>query len=158
MPETDHGRLSSIAFGEEDMRKRINAYLLFIDRILAHELPVTASFHDGGEHTDTLVKDTIPTRKDYERLLSFHLHQITFFQHERLIHLIVTVLFALLAFALFILNYTELMAERTNPGLVILLVLVMVLLVPYIMHYFILENGVQKMYRQYDEMVRQIRS
>ncbi len=140
------------------MRKRINAYLAFIDKILAHELPVTASFHDGGEHTDTLVKDTIPTRKDYERLLSYHMHQIAFFQHERLIHLLVTILFAILTFALFILNYTELMAGRASIGLIILLGLVVVLLIPYIMHYFLLENGVQKMYRQYDEMVRQIRS
>lgn len=139
------------------MRKRINAYLAFIDKILAHELPVTSSFHDGGEHTDTLVKDTIPTRKDYEHLLSYHMHQIAFFQHERLIHLLVTILFAILTFALFILNYVELMAGRPNAGLIVLFLLVVGLLIPYIMHYFLLENGVQKMYRQYDEMVRQIR-
>lgn len=157
MPETSYGKVSKAAFGEDDMRKRIKAYLEFIDKILAHELPITSSFHDGGEHTDTLVKDTIPTRKDYERLLSFHLHQIAFFQHERLIHLLVTILFAILTFAIFILNYMELMAGRPNIGLVILLALVIVLLIPYIMHYFLLENGVQKMYRQYDEMVRQIR-
>ena len=140
------------------MRKRINAYLAFIDKILAHELPVTSSFHDGGEHTDILVKDTIPTRKDYEHLLSYHMNQIAFFQHERLIHLLVTILFAILTFALFILNYVELMAGRPNAGLIVLFLLVVGLLIPYIMHYFLLENGVQKMYRQYDEMVRQIRS
>ncbi|MBR3104107.1 MAG: hypothetical protein IKH46_09850 [Lachnospiraceae bacterium] len=121
-------------------------------------MPITSSFHDGGEHTDTLVKDTIPTRKDYERIMTLHLQQIAFFQHERLIHLLVTILFALLAFAIFILNYMELMAGRPNIGLILLFVLIVVLLVPYIMHYFLLENGVQKMYRQYDEMVRQIRS
>ena len=158
MPETSYGRLSKAAFGEDDMRKRINAYLAFIDKILSHDLPITSSFHDGGEHTDTLVKDTIPTRKDYERIMTLHLQQIAFFQHERLIHLLVTILFAILAFAIFILNYMELMAGRPSIGLILLFVLIVVLLVPYIMHYFLLENGVQKMYRQYDEMVRQIRS
>ena len=158
MPKTSYGKASKIAFGEDDMRKRINAYLAFIDKILAHDLPITSSFHDGGEHTDTLVKDTIPTRKDYEKLMELHLQQIAFFQHERLIHLLVTILFALLAFAVFILNYMELMAGRPNIALILLFILIVVLLVPYIMHYFLLENGVQKMYRQYDEMVRQIRS
>lgn len=51
----------------------------------------------------------------------------------------------------------ELMAGRPNAGLIVLFLLVVGLLIPYIMHYFLLENGVQKMYRQYDEMVRQIR-
>jgi len=34
----------------------------------------------------------------------------------------------------------------------ILLAALLVLLVPYILHYFVLENGVQYMYGQYDEM------
>ena len=38
-----------------------------------------------------------------------------------------------------------------------LLVVLLVLLVPYIMHYYVLENGVQYMYQQYDELERRCR-
>jgi hypothetical protein len=39
-------------------------------------------------------------------------------------------------------------------GLLVLLALFLVLLVPYIMHYYLLENSVQKMYRQYDKLFK----
>ena len=45
-----------------------------------------------------------------------------------------------------------------QPGLVVLFIALLVLLVPYIMHYYLLENGVQKMYRQYDEMYKRARA
>ncbi len=134
------------------MRKRMLAYLSYMDQILAHELPVTAAFDANGNYEDTAVKDIIPTRKDYEKLLVRHLEQIAFFSHERLIHLLVTLMFAGLTFAVFFFCISEI-----NPGLIILLIALMILLVPYIMHYYLLENGVQKMYRQYDELVKQMR-
>ena len=72
---------------------------------------------------------------------------LLYFQHERLIHLIVTVLFAIcdfISFGLFVLT------EKWN--LLPLLLLVTVLLGPYIFHYFYLENGVQRLYTLIDEM------
>ncbi|MCH5251345.1 MAG: hypothetical protein J1F22_00075 [Lachnospiraceae bacterium] len=73
--------------------------------------------------------------------------QIQFMQHERLIHLIVTVLFALLTVitlfaSLFLLQ----------PLLLVLFLLFLVLLIPYIRHYYILENGVQKLYEYHDKL------
>ena len=78
-----------------------------------------------------------------------HLNQIGFFQHERLIHLIVTVTFALLEMLAIFLNviYDRLFS-------LLLPVVILILLVPYIRHYYILENEVQKMYVQYDRMLR----
>lgn len=73
------------------------------------------------------------------------LRQIVFFQHERLIHLIVTVTFALLA----MLTLVGILFDP-QPALFLLFFLLFVLLVPYIRHYYILENGVQKLYRYYD--------
>ena len=66
--------------------------------------------------------------------------QIGFFQHERLIHLIVTVI--------------SLLAELflTEPILLVLSLLFLVLLVPYVGHYYLLENGVQKLYEFYDSL------
>ena len=77
--------------------------------------------------------------------------QIGFFQHERLIHLIVTVLFAILTV---ITLFTCLIVMQ--PVLFALELLFLVLLVPYIRHYYILENGTQKLYEYYDTIYGKI--
>jgi uncharacterized membrane protein len=71
--------------------------------------------------------------------------QIQFFQHERLIHLIVTVLFALMTVMTL---FASLLI--TQPILLVLELLFLVLLIPYIKHYYLLENGTQKLYEYYD--------
>ncbi|MEE5989115.1 MAG: hypothetical protein V3G41_00410 [Lachnospiraceae bacterium] len=140
------------------MRKRMLAYLKYIDQILSYDLDVTSSFSDDGEFGERLVKDTVPTRKDYEKLLQYHLDHISFFQHERLIHLLVTILFAILTFAVFfVMLFTMLSGESLSIGLFVLFIALMILLIPYIRHYYLLENGVQKMYKQYDEILKRIR-
>ena len=73
--------------------------------------------------------------------------QIGFFQHERLIHLIVTVLFALMTILVFLVAVTN-FALWTG----VLLLLLLALLIPYIKHYWLLENGTQKLYQYYDEL------
>ena len=84
---------------------------------------------------------------DWESLIKDHLVQISFFQHERLIHLIVTALFA-------ILEAVSVILILINPvkTTVILSIAIIILLVPYIRHYYTLENEVQKLYAQYDKM------
>lgn len=106
------------------MAKRIKQYLDYIEGLLA--------------------RDDLDFKEEQRK----HLIQINFFMHERLIHLIVTFLFAILtvvgcmAFVIF---------EKIS--LLVLALAFMVLLVPYIKHYYLLENSVQKMYDQYDRMV-----
>ena len=78
-----------------------------------------------------------------------HSTQISFFQHERLIHLIVTVTFALLEMLAILLSV---IADSLFS--ILLPVVILMLLVPYIRHYYILENEVQKMYVQYDRILR----
>lgn len=73
--------------------------------------------------------------------------QIQFFQHERLVHLIVTVLFALLTVGTL---FASMVIEQ--PLLLVLALLFIVLLVPYIRHYYLLENGTQKLYEYYDAL------
>ena len=68
---------------------------------------------------------------DWEEERRKHLVQIAFFAHERLIHLIVTVLFAILTVLIFLY-----LLGHFTVSLLALLVVVMVLLVPYIKHYF----------------------
>jgi hypothetical protein len=112
------------------MKERILSYRNRIDDLLAQE-------ND---------KET-----DWNEVLSEHLIQVSFFQHERLIHLIVTVCFALMtviaAVAAAVSGYVP---------LILLVLMLLVLLVPYIMHYYLLENEVQKMYRQYDAILVRI--
>ena len=78
---------------------------------------------------DTLLAQ-LPEDVQWEPILQEHLTQVSFFQHERLVHLIVTVTFAILT---------------------------MIALAIYIGHYYTLENEVQKMYRQYDEILRRVK-
>lgn len=67
--------------------------------------------------------------------------KITYFQHERLIHLIVTVLFAVLEI-ISVLSFFSV----GNFFPLVLAVMLLILLVPYIFHYFFLENSVQELY------------
>lgn len=108
------------------MKKRILAYLDSIDRLLAAP----------------------PEDTDWQDEIDKHLIQIKFFMHERLVHELVMMLFAVLTFI-------TILYAMTFPtiGMLLLIVSLMVLLVPYIMHYYLLENGVQKMYVQYDTML-----
>ena len=85
---------------------------------------------------------------DWEAVIREHLIQISFFQHERLIHLIVTITFAILEVVVL-----GLCMVSFTLGVGLLAIALLVLLIPYIRHYYILENEVQKMYGQYDKMV-----
>ena len=81
------------------------------------------------------------TKVDWKKVLKNHRAVIGFIQHERLIHLMVTmtVAFLFVISMLFSLIYQFLIINLVN-------FLLLVLLVPYIFHYFKLENGVQKLY------------
>lgn len=87
-------------------------------------------------YKELLEKDLSPEKAQQEK--ENLLVQIQFFQHERLIHLIVTALFALLT-VITLLSNLFLM----QPLLVVLEVFLLILLVPYIKHYYLHENGTQ---------------
>lgn len=94
---------------------------------------------------------------DWGRIREEHLVQIGFFQHERLVHLIVTVIFALFAVLSAGLAFLLMALETEGAGsLLLVMTAFLVLLVPYVRHYYILENEVQKMYAQYDEIIARI--
>lgn len=82
--------------------------------------------------------------KDKEKLLKNLLIQIKFFQHERFVHLLVTVFVGISAI-LFLLGFIVL----ENIGFGILLFITLCLFIPYIFHYYTLENGIQKLYKIY---------
>ncbi|MCH5192745.1 MAG: hypothetical protein J1F11_02215 [Oscillospiraceae bacterium] len=89
---------------------------------------------------------------DFQELKKEILVKIQFMQHERLIHFLVTMMFALLmmiCFAAFLLS--------ENLGMLAAAGLMLVLLIPYIGHYYFLENGVQKLYYIYDKICEKIK-
>lgn len=90
-----------------------------------------------------------PLEKTKEMLSEFET-KITYYQHERLIHLMVTLAFAswLLfeIFCLFVLPSEFLIAG------ILLVLIVFGLTIGYVMHYYFLENSVQKMYHMRDEI------
>jgi hypothetical protein len=110
---------------EAFMAKRIKRYLAYVDGLID--------------------KEDIDARKEIE----LHLKQIEFFMHERLIHLIVMALFA----AMTVITCIAFVIT-SNISLLILALALMVLLIPYIKHYYLLENSVQYMYEQYDRLLK----
>lgn len=114
------------------MEKRILAYRKRIDELLQKE------------------------QTDWAKILEEHLTQVAFFQHERLIHLIVTVLFAIMEIMTMLGTLILSAMDKGNIALSIMVILLLVLLIPYIRHYYILENEVQKMYSQYDELLHKV--
>ncbi len=88
-----------------------------------------------------------PQAYDIAALRAEVLTQIGFMQHERLIHFLVTMLFALL----FLISLGILLL-LPSAGLLLLTILLLGLLIPYIWHYYFLENTVQKMYILYNRI------
>ena len=88
------------------------------------------------------VKNKNLSPEEKEALGKNLLTKISFFQHERLIHLLVTIFTGTIA-CLFLLGFLAL----ENFFLLLLFVLI-----PYIFHYYFLENNVQKLYKIYDEI------
>ena len=116
------------------MKKRILTYRKYIDSLLA-----------------------LDKQSDWKYIKQEHITQVAFFQHERLVHLIVTVTFAVLEL-LTVCAYVIVGALDSTLSfpLLILALLIFVLLIPYIKHYYLLENEVQKMYVQYDRIAQKV--
>lgn len=141
------------------MEQRILQYRKQIDEWLAEmEQSVQVQSREGGREVRVIQTQSEAQNADSaEQItqelirdkLQEHLVQVGFFQHERLIHLIVTVTFALLEMLAIVLSVIS-----DSLFTLLLPVVILILLIPYIRHYYILENEVQKMYVQYDRMLR----
>ena len=86
-------------------------------------------------------------KKINEDVINNHLIKISFFQHERLIHLLVTIFYGLLFIIFMTLGFLSYL-------FFIIAAILLVFLLFYIVHYFRLENGVQYLYKQYDKMIQ----
>ena len=109
------------------MRKRLKEYLIFIKSVNIADL---SESEKNALRTEMLV-------------------QIGFFQHERLVHLIVLATIAISTLFSFL-------GYLAWPSILLFLlsILLMILLLPYVIHYYILENGVQTLYTYYDRVIK----
>lgn len=89
---------------------------------------------------------------DWEWLRDYHKTQIEYVQHERLIHLMVTLAFALffILTILFTVSFEKIIIMAAS-------LFILILLVPYIVHYFKLENSVQRWYDLYNKINQKCR-
>ena len=80
-------------------------------------------------------------QKDIEELKD----KITFFSHERIVHMFIMLfcIFFLLLFFILTLN---------NIKFIYITIILLVLNIFYILHYYFLENSVQYLYKLYDKM------
>lgn len=96
------------------------------------------------------IDEELNKKVDFKKLKEEHLIKIGFYQHERLIHLLVTLFYAIFMFLTIILSFY-------NPLGIIIVFILMIFLICYVKHYFLLENSVQYMYKQYDKIVEKIK-
>lgn len=111
------------------MTKQIKAYLELLERFFK------------AEHTE----------EETEQFRAELLRRIKFYQHERLIHLIVT-----MSVGVFFMLSLILYLSQSGVGLLILTVMFLALLAAYLKHYYFLENSVQKMYLYYYQIAENI--
>jgi hypothetical protein len=83
-----------------------------------------------------------------ERLFRYHCQRVTEFQHERFIHLVITLFFAALTIGSYILCVIAFGLNIPNlaPLVAALTIILTVLETCYIGYYYQLENGTQKLY------------
>ena len=114
------------------MEKQLAAYLLLMSTVLAE-------------------MEGAPDPERLKRLIRFHYQQTTFFQHERLIHLLVTFFFAFLLIG----STVGTLLLPSWPFFALDFLLTITLLF-YIKHYFFLENNVQKLYPIHEALQRKL--
>lgn len=100
---------------------------------------------------ELLTMENPPEDINWEEVLEDHLIKVSQFQHERYMHLVVTMTFAICSIMVmcFVVYLEELV-------LTALLLALLVLLIPYIFYYFMLENNTQAMYALCDGIMEKV--
>ena len=98
--------------------------------------------YDYIEEIDKLISSS---KKIDDKTISNHLIKINFFQHERMIHLLVTLFYVIMFLIFSALGFIHYI-------FFVIAVILLIFSLCYIVHYFHLENGVQYLYKQYDKM------
>ena len=88
------------------------------------------------------------TSEELDVILEEHRDKIAYMQHERIVHFLVTMMFALI-----LCIFMAVLIFKINLAVSVLVTIILVLLAFYIKHYYFLEITVQKMYSVYDDIL-----
>ncbi|MBQ6393836.1 hypothetical protein IJH74_01145 [Candidatus Saccharibacteria bacterium] len=91
----------------------------------------------------------VSAKKPNASLIAYHREMVQNFQHERLIHLIITLFFASLTILTIIITgwISCIISDLLVIGpLILLATILLILTLFYIKHYYFLENHIQKLY------------
>lgn len=104
------------------------------------------------EHiVELLTAENPPEDIDWEDVLEDHLMKTAQFQHERYMHLVVTMTFAICS--IMVMCFVVFLEQMV---LMLLLLALLILLIPYIFYYFMLENNTQAMYPLCDGIMEKV--
>ncbi len=121
------------------MQRELEYSKHMITYLQAHETMILELLKKNDEQTD------------WKQITDMHERKLHYFQHERLVHLLVmitTIIATLLSFFFtFAINMLVFL---------ILTFVLLILSIAYIVHYFKLENGVQRLYKLSDKIVEKI--
>ncbi len=108
------------------MHTRVENYMKYVEKMLSQKM----------------------NPEEKEEFLQSFLIQLSFYQHERIIHLLVTLTFAIISIVslAFVFSTSNIFLFAFSLGSLIFLFF-------YVKHYFFLERSVQKMYTYYDQLV-----
>ncbi|MDE5737633.1 MAG: hypothetical protein K2H93_04625 [Oscillospiraceae bacterium] len=109
------------------MRHYMTVYLQYMEKLL------NSSDKLNPEHISKLRREILV--------------QIGFMQHERLVHFLVVILIGIVFFITM-----GLFLYFKSLGIALLCILLLLLLIPYILHYYFLENTTQKFYILYNKL------
>ncbi|HAS78286.1 MAG TPA: hypothetical protein DCS38_00805, partial [Ruminococcus sp.] len=107
------------------MKKYIDDYVAYIEKYLENPDPETI-----------------------ENIRKEHLVQIQFIQHERLIHWLVTMFVGILLF----ICIAVLVISPESSVMLPLVLLFLILVIPYLLYYYYIENITQKLYTLYNKL------
>ena len=105
-----------------------------------------------NDYVERIEKEMDSSKTDLHLLERDLLMHISFYQHERLVHFLITMLVGIITTILLV---STLLLD--NISLVILLLIFILLLIPYLFHYYYLENKVQYMYSLYEKINKKIK-
>lgn len=100
------------------------------------------------KHHEQLIQEILDKndgKTDWKTISKMHERKLKYFQHERLIHLLVMLTTSMATLLSFF--FTLILGMSV---FVIFTLVLLVLSIAYVVHYFKLENGVQRLYRLSD--------
>lgn len=122
-------------------------FLFLSTRRMVYSMYIMIMYLKTHEKTIANLLQETESKTDWKTISKIHERKLQYFQQERLIHLFVmltTSLAALLSF------FFTIMLDI--PAFFILTSVLVILSIAYVIHYFRLENGVQRLYRLGDKI------